>query len=282
MQDTKSWNDLAGLEENSTSNKNNLLLLDSNNISYRYVRRSNYNSYQDDFIRTATSLAKSYDAKRTIACFDYGKSYYRAQLFEDYKGNRKEQLSEEEQQRKDEFFAVLNVLPELMSNEVVKLRGVEADDTITYLVERFKHEYNHIWIVSSDKDLIQLVDDNVSIFNIFSRKEITKQSLQDDLNLTPQEFMLSRIIEGDSGDNIKGIEGIGPKRAQTLAREYKTLDALLAALPIKGRSKYICNLNAGAALLRRNERLINLKQYNLAAISASKDGEDSLSLLESL
>ena len=47
----------------------------------------------------------------------------------------------------------------------------------------------------------------------------------------PSEYMLSRIIEGDKSDNILGIEGIGPKRAQTLAREYKTLDALIEALP---------------------------------------------------
>lgn len=279
MQDTKSWNDLAELESNVAAERNNLLLLDSNNLSYRYIRRSNYNAYQDDFIRTARSLAKSYDAKRTIACFDYGKSYYRMQMFEEYKGNRKEQLTEEEQKRKDEFFAVLNMLPDIMSEEVVKLRGVEADDTITYLVERFKSAYNHVWIVSSDKDLIQLVDDNVSIFNIFSRKEITKQSLQETLDVTPSEFMLSRIIEGDSGDNIVGIEGIGPKRAQALAREYKTLDALLAALPLKGRSKYIMNLNAGADILIRNEKLINLKRYNEQAVLAGKEGDDLLQVL---
>jgi len=191
-------------------------------------------------------------------------------------------LSEEEQARKDEFFAVLNMLPELMTEQVVKLRGVEADDTITYLVERFKNEYEHVWIVSSDKDLIQLVDDNVSIFNIFSRKEITKESLAENLNVSPSEFMLSRIIEGDTGDNIIGIEGIGPKRAQSLAREYKTLDNLLAALPLKGRAKYIQNLNAGADMLIRNEKLINLKRYNEQAIIAGKGEEGNLELLHAI
>lgn len=279
---TKSWNDLAGLEVEHKSNYNNLLLLDGNNVCYRYIRRANYNSYQDDFARTVKSLAKSYEAVRTITCFDYGKSYYRMEMFDEYKGNRKEQLSEEEQAKKDEFFAVLNQLPDILPDEVIKHRGVEADDTIAYLVERFKHKYDHVWIVSSDKDLIQLVDDNVSIFNIFSRKEITKQSLADDLNITPSEFMLSRIIEGDTGDNIIGIEGIGPKRAQTLAREYKTLDALIAALPLKGRAKYIQNLNAGKDTLIKNEKLINLKRYNEKALLAGKDGENCLKTLNSL
>lgn len=279
---TKSWNDLAALENETISDANNLLLIDGNNVSYRFIRRANYNNYQDDFMRTVKSLGKSYDAKRTIACFDYGKSYYRMEMFDEYKGNRKEQLDEEEQKRKDEFFAVLNLLPEVMTEEVVKLRGVEADDTITYLVERFKSEYEHIWIVSSDKDLIQLVDDNVSIFNIFSRKEITKQSLAETLDISPSEFMLSRIIEGDSGDNIMGIEGIGPKRAQTLAREYKSLDALLSALPLKGRAKYIQNLNAGSETLVKNEKLINLKRYNEEAITAGKGEDDNLAFLNAL
>ena len=279
---TKSWNDLAELENEQYSEGNNLLLVDSNNLSYRYIRRSNYDSYDNDFVRTVQSLAKSYDARRTITCFDFGKSYYRMEMFEQYKGNRTEELSEEEQEKKHKFFAVLNMLPERLPNESVKIRGVEADDTIAYLVERFKDEYEHIWIISSDKDLIQLVDDNVSIFNIFSRKEITKESLQESLEISPSEFMLSRIIEGDKGDNIIGIEGIGPKRAQALAREYKTLDKLLKALPIKGRAKYIQNLNAGASTLINNEKLINLKRYNNEALLAAKDGEEALTTLKEL
>ena len=276
---TVSWNDLAELETEAAAERNNLLLLDSNNISYRFIRRANYNCYADEYLRTVKSLGKSYDAKRTIACFDYGKSYYRMEMFDEDKGNRTDDdSSEEEKAKKREFFDVLNALPAMMTNEVVKLRGVEADDTICYLVERFKQQYENVWIVSSDKDLIQLLDDNVSIFNLFSRKEITTDSLMEDVGLTPSEFMLSRIIEGDKGDNILGIEGIGPKRAQALAKEYKTLDSLLSALPIKGRSKYIQNLNAGANQLIRNEKLINLKRYNELAITAGKE-DDNLEIL---
>ena len=100
--------------------------------------------------------------------------------------------------------------------------------------------------------------------------------------MSPSEYMLSRIIEGDKSDNILGIEGIGPKRAQTLAREYKTLDALLDALPIKGKSKYIQNLNTGRDTLIRNEQLINLKRYCVEAITAGKLGEEPLAELQRL
>ena len=99
----------------------------------------------------------------------------------------------------------------------------------------------------------------------------------------PPELIIDYLaLIGDKSDNILGIEGIGPKRAQTLAREYKTLDSLLEALPIKGRSKYITNLNAGADTLVRNEKLINLKKYCVEAITAGKHGEEPLAELQRL
>jgi DNA polymerase-1 len=279
---TKSWNDLADLQEPDYSDYNNLLIIDANNLSYRWLQRPNYANFGPDFIRTIQSLSKSYEAKRTIVCFDFGKSYYRMNMHEEYKGTRKKPKDEDEIKKYEEFFAVLNDLPDQLDEEVLKFRGVEADDVLAWITQNMSGDYEHTWIISSDRDLYQLVDENISIFNIFGRKEVTLQSLKDDFDVNPSEFMLSRIIEGDKSDNILGIEGIGPKRAQTLAREYKTLDNLLAALPIKGRSKYIQNLNAGKEVLIRNEKLINLKRYCNEAISAGKNGVEPFEQLNSL
>ncbi len=279
---TKSWNDLADLQEPDYSDYNNLLIIDANNLSYRWLQRPNYGSFGPDFIRTIQSLSKSYEAARTIVCFDFGKSYYRMDMHEEYKGTRKKPQEEEEIKKYEEFFSVLNDLPEQLDEEVLKFRGVEADDILAWITQNVSNKYDHTWIISSDRDLYQLVDDNISIFNIFGRREVTVESLRDDFDVSPSEYMLSRIIEGDKSDNILGIEGIGPKRAQTLAREYKTLDSLLEALPIKGRSKYITNLNAGADTLIRNEKLINLKKYCVEAITAGKNGDEPLAELQRL
>lgn len=276
---TKSWNDLADLQEPDYSAYNNLLIIDANNLSYRWLQRPNYDSFGADFIRTVQSLSKSYEAARTIVCFDFGKSYYRMDMHEEYKGTRKKPKEEEEIKKYEAFFAVLNDLPDQLDEEVLKFRGVEADDILAWITQNVSERYDHTWIISSDKDLLQLVDDNVSVFNIFGRKEVTKQSLMDDLGIEPSEFMLSRIIEGDKSDNIIGIEGIGPKRAQGLAKEYKTLDNLINALPIKGRAKYIQNLNAGKDTLIRNEKLINLKKYCEDAIVSGKEGKEPLNEL---
>jgi 5'-3' exonuclease len=203
-------------------------------------------------------------------------------IHEEYKGTRKKPQEEEEIKKYEDFFAVLNALPEQLDEEVLKFRGVEADDILAWITQNISDQYDHTWVVSSDRDLYQLIDENVSIFNIFGRKEVTLQTLQEDFEVTPSEYMLSRIIEGDKSDNILGIEGIGPKRAQALAREYKTLDNLLEALPIKGKSKYITNLNAGREQLIRNEKLINLKQYCIEAICAGKEGDKPLEQLTGL
>ena len=196
-------------------------------------------------------------------------------MSEEYKGNRKKPKEEEEVKRYEAFFEVLNNLPDLLDEEVVKFRGVEADDTIAHLVMKFEksNQYDKIWIVSSDRDLHQLISEKTNIFNIFGRKEVTLESMKEELEITPDLYLLSRIIEGDKSDNIIGVEGIGPKRAQGLAKEYKTFNALIQALPIKGRAKYIQNLNASKELLIRNEKMISLKAYNEQALDAAKEPE---------
>ena len=280
---TKSWNDLAELTAPAIDDTfENLLLIDANNVAYRWLQRVNYNNFASDYQRTIQSLTKSYEACRTIVCFDFGRSYYRMSMYDEYKQNRKKPKEEAEAKKYEEFFGVLNSLPETLNEETLKIRGVEADDLIAYAAKHIAKDYRHTWIVSSDRDLYQLVDNDISIFNMFSRREITKQTLEEDFEMTPDEYLLSRIIEGDKSDNILGIEGIGPKRAQGLAKEYKTLNKLIDNLPIKGRSKYITNLNAGKDILLRNEKLINLKGYNKDAVLSGKEGKDIFDKLSAL
>jgi len=281
---TKSWNDLADLQSPDYEAYNNLLLIDANNLSYRWLQRPNYASFGADFVRTVQSLSKSYEATRTVVCFDFGKSYYRMEMLDEYKGTRKKPQDEEEIKKYEEFFAVLNDLPDQLDEEVLKFRGVEADDVLAYMVKKYEQtdKYDHIWLVSSDRDLYQLVSEKTSIFNIFGRREITNASMNDDMDISPELYLLSRYIEGDKSDNIIGIEGIGPKRAQALAKEYKTLPNLIEALPIKGRAKYIQNLNAGKDLLVRNEKLINLRRYCEDAIRAGKYGDEPIEKLKSM
>lgn len=266
----KSWNDI--IEEDLSTPRNNLLLVDGNNLAYRFINRQNYKSFGDEYVRTVQSLAKSYFAKRTIVCFDFGKSYYRLNMYEKYKFNRQKPEEPEEAKKYDEFFECLNNTIEDFPDEHYKFRGVEADDLITFFTEKLKDKFTQVWIVSSDRDLYQLLDDNINIFNMYSRKEINSDTLLE-TGTTPNEYLLAKIIQGDPGDNIPGVEGIGPKRSEALAREFKTFPDLMLALPIRRSSQYIKNLNNSKEKLILNEKLISLKKYNEIAIKAGKEGE---------
>jgi len=276
-----SWDDLSDIliakEEDQTNN--NLVLIDGVNLAFRYLQRANYASYSDDYIRTVTSLGKSYKAKRVICCFDSGASTYRKNIFPEYKDNRKVERTQEEQDRFTAFFNCLNETIDQLPVEHFKFKGIEADDTIAYFTKHLAPKYDHTWVISSDRDLFQLLRSNVSIFNIYSRKEISEASLLETHELTPKEYAFSRMIEGDTGDNIRGIDGIGPKRAAALVKEYKTLDNLISNLPIKGKAKYIQNLNAGIDTLLLNEKLINLVNYNKHIIDTSDNSENTNAIL---
>jgi 5'-3' exonuclease len=275
---TKTWDDLADVE-NQKSQPKSLLLIDGNNLAYRWLQRKNYNSFQDDYLRTIESLSKSYNAERTIVCFDFGKSYYRMELLDSYKGNRIKPQEEEEQKHYEEFFACLNDIPNILPYQTLKFRGLEADDIITFLTQNVSPNYEHTWIVTSDRDMFQLLSDKISIFNIFSKKEIDMAYFLETYDLKPEEYLFSRILEGDKRDNILGVEGIGPKRAQQLAKEYKTLDTLINSLPLKGKAKYISNLNGSKEKLLVNEQLISLKKYNQKVIDCAKDGKEVWDIL---
>ena len=218
MTDVKGWNDLAAVQ-NQLGEKNNLLIIDGNNLAYRWIQRRNYNHFEEDYIRTIESLGNSYKSNKTIVCFDFGKSYYRMNISDDYKSTRKKPTDEEEIKKYQEFFDCLNAIYDELTYDKHKYRGIEADDLIAFLAIKLSVSYEHTWIISSDRDLYQLVNDNISIFNIFSLREINLEYLQDNFEITPTEYLLSRYIEGDKSDAIIGVEGIGPKRAQGLAKK---------------------------------------------------------------
>lgn len=269
------WDDLAELNEARAiaQTNNNLLLVDGVNLAFRYLQRKNYNNYTDDYIRTVSSLAKSYGAKRVICCFDAGASAYRKNMFPEYKQNRKIERPPEEQERFNEFFNCLTDTVDALPFEHFKFKGVEADDLIAYFTKHLSPKYEHTWVVSSDRDLYQLVKPNVSIFNMYSRKEIDVEYIDQEFGLTPREYSYARMIEGDAGDGISGVEGIGPKRSIALIKEYKDIKTLISSLPLTGKAKYIQNLNKSVDILQRNEKLINLLDY-IDEVIASVEKQD--------
>lgn len=145
---------------------------------------------------------------------------------------------------------------------VLRFKGVEADDIAAYIVTRFKKHFDAIWLISSDRDWDLLVCPNVSRFSYVTRKEITYDNWNEHYDHSIDDYISIKCLMGDSGDNVPGISGVGPKTAIKLVEQYGTAYDIADCIPISSKYKYITNLNEfGADKLLLNYRLMDLVSY---------------------
>jgi len=247
----------------------NLLIVDGLNLAFRY-KYANKKGFAPLYVKTIQSLAKSYDAKRVVILGDGG-STYREAIYSDYKANRKELRAKQTQQESEDFQDFLdefNVAFELLGlqYDTFRFKGVEADDIAAYLVKYYKDSFKHTWLISSDLDWCLLIDDNVSQFSYTSRKEITMDNWGTHFEYPIEQHISIKVLMGDKGDNVPGVEGIGAKRANTILRDYDTAYDVYANLPIPSKYKYIQNLNEFGNKLLLNYELMDLLSYCEEAI----------------
>jgi len=251
---------------------NNLLLVDGLNMSFSFRGMTDYYKKYLDMIN---SLKRSYKADKVIICVDKGSSSYRKGIYPIYKQNRKDkQDAQTEQERKEfeEFFRSfeesLVYVAENSDYPILRYHGIEADDSIAYICSKYKNlGKDHIWIVSSDRDLNLLIDEGVSQFSYVTRKEFTIDNWDKHYDCTRDEYISIKVLTGDTGDNINGVPGIGPKRALQLVQDYGSTYDIIASLPISSKYKYIDALNKfGAENLMLNYKLMDLVTYCEEAI----------------
>lgn len=108
----------------------------------------------------------------------------------------------------------------------ISIDGYEADDVIASIVSLLKNQDILIKIVSVDKDLYQLIRDNVYIYDPFKKINIGPEECFEKFGVYPSEFVEYQSLVGDSSDNILGISGIGPKSARILINNFKSIDGI--------------------------------------------------------
>ena len=240
----------------------NLLIVDGLNIAFRW-KHQGVLDFKYDYIRTVESLAKSYNAGQIIVLADGG-SFYRKEIFPEYKANRKEKYADQTEQEAKEFemfMAEFNNTLTLIKEKypVFQFRGVEADDIAAYIVKEF--DYDDCWLISSDKDWDLLIGDKVSRFSTVTRKETTVHNWDEHYDFEIPDYITFKCLTGDKGDNVPGIPGIGPKRAVQLMEQYGDVFDIYDSCPIDGKYKYIQNLNENAEQLLMNVELMDLLTY---------------------
>src|SRR5690606_5550057 len=155
--------------------------------------------------------------------FDAARETFRNQIYPGYKANRPEPPEDLIPQ-----FALIRRAVDAFCVPRVELQGYEADDVIaTYA--RLAHEAGiEVEIVSSDKDLMQLVRDGVGMFDPIKLKPIGAAEVMEKFGVPPSKVVEVQALAGDSTDNVPGVPGIGVKTAAQLINEYGDLETLLA------------------------------------------------------
>jgi len=254
------------LDFNSTKgmNRQNLMVVDFLNLCFRY-KHANKKNYTAEVVSTIQSLGSSYEAKDIIIAGDWG-SYWRKDLYPDYKANReamKAKQTPEEQASFMEFLDEANRALKVLEEQytVFKFKGVEADDIAAFIATNYADNYNHTWLISSDKDWDLLIRPNVSRFSYVTRKEITWSNWNTHYEYRPVDHISVKVLQGDTGDNVPGVSGIGAKRAMTLIKEYGSAMDIYDQLPIDSKYVYIKNLNDFGDQLLLNYELMDLETY---------------------
>ena len=155
----------------------------------------------------------------TVALDSPGKTF-RHELYYEYKANRKEM--DEEMAQQMPFFE-----PLISSFGVHSLAidGIEADDIIASMVKKYKDKYK-ITIVSSDKDLMQLLGDNVVMLDTMKNRTIGVEEVNEKFGVTPNKVIQVQALIGDTSDNIPGVPSIGPKTASQLIEKFGDLQGI--------------------------------------------------------
>lgn len=279
----KTFKQLANL------NPSTIMIVDALNMAFSFRGKT---GYKESYIGMIESLQRSYKAGKVIITCDKGSSSYRKNIFPQYKGNRQELRANQTESERlifeaffKEFNLALDILksPEYLGKcEILQYDGVEADDLMAYIVRKYKKTHN-IWLISSDRDIDLLISDNVSRFSYVTRKEITKNNWEEHYEYPIDNHISIKCLTGDSGDNIPGVDGIGPKRATALIETYGDAYDIIASLPISSKYKYIDSLNKfGAEALLRNYKLMDLVSYCEEAVGVDNCKDIDIKLGEYL
>ena len=187
--------------------------------------------------------------------FDAGGKNFRHDIFPDYKSNRSpppEDLTAQIPQ--------IHRLVDVFQLRRFVIDGVEADDVIATLTRRALEEKRPVRLITGDKDLMQLVDDQVTLWEPMRGNRFGPAEVEEKMGVPPKLVADALALAGDSSDNIPGVEGVGPKKAAQLLAQYGDLPSVLAAAAagkIKGKMGQRLADQAEQAELSR--RLVHLK-----------------------
>ncbi len=265
--------------------KSKVLLLDVSSLAYRAYYALPFMSGPNGqptnavygFVNMFWRLIGDLDPDYGVACLDSKEPTFREEVYTEYKANRVTMP--------DEFYSQLPLIEEFLSAcdvGTLRLAGYEADDLIGSIVSSLRREKNSLdfYIVSSDKDLLQLVGEGVYFCDYKNGKleVLDEVKVLEKVGVRPAQIPDYLAMLGDTSDNIPGVPGIGKKTAVKLLREYGTIDGIyanLGSLPERLRKA----LEESRDLVYRNLELVKVKtdlSISVGLVPLKKTPDDSL------
>ena len=161
-----------------------------------------------------------------VAAFDKKAPTFRHEAYGDYKAGRKKMPEELREQ-----FPLVKEMLNLLGINIYELDGFEADDIIGTAAKEASKNGMEVYIVTGDKDALQLADDNINVIitkkGVSETAEYNKEAFIKEFEVTPTQFIDVKGLMGDKSDNIPGVPGVGEKTAFKLIKEYGSVEEVL-------------------------------------------------------
>ncbi|HET7717444.1 MAG TPA: DNA polymerase I, partial [Bauldia sp.] len=198
--------------------------------------------------------------------FDKSEDTFRKEIYADYKGTRRDPPDDLKPQ-----FPLMREAVRAFGLEPIEKAGYEADDLIATYARQAEAAGADVLIISSDKDLMQLVDDKIQFYDFESgqkgrpgyrpERRIDRQGVIDYFGVPPEKVPDVQALVGDTSDNVPGVPGIGLKTASALISEYGDLETLLARADEIKQPKRRELLTGFAEQARMSKRLVTLDRH---------------------
>ncbi len=222
-----------------------LLLIDGNSVLFRGFYATCYGNIMKTskgvytnavyaFANMLNKALKTIEPDYCVVAFDKGKHTFRHDIAPDYKAGRRETPEELVGQ-----FDLVREMLEAYHLPYLEYDSIEADDIIGSLAKKYEME---TCILSSDRDMLQLIDDTTSVYvmhkGLSDIARMDEKALKEEYGLKPYQIIDYKGLAGDKSDNIKGVEGVGDKTAVKLLNDYDTCEGIYEHIDeIKGKLK---------------------------------------------
>ena len=222
------------------------------------------------FMNFVSGIGRDFQTDYLVFALDSKGGTFRNEIYDQYKAHRPE--------APEDLKAQLPVAIDLISKMgfmTASQTGYEADDIIASLAIDAKNSGLDVRIVSHDKDLYQLIQDGIYMFDPMKKKVVTKEQCFEKYGVYPHQFTQYQSLLGDSADNIPGVKGVGAKTAMALIQQFDTLDNIYANIEQIEKPRWQKLLNESKEMAYISYKLVTLDTefYKLNSLGNLEDLE---------